>query len=112
MKYIIYKKRLDIFQPTHPEGGPGKAMQTNNPDFDDLYPEVESWLLEVDEDTNRANREIGLDSNREAIVFAPWGCNYGLWVDARVNMKEIEFTETTEEEFEMFWCRLKDLLER
>ncbi len=112
MKYIIYKEKLDIFQPTHPEGGPGNAMQTNNPDFDDLYPEVDSWVLEVDDDTNRTNREIGIDKEKEPIVLAPWGCNYGLWVDSVVSMKQIEYTETTEEEFEKLWMRLKDNLER
>ena len=112
MKYIIYKEKLGIFKPIHPEGGPGNAMQTNNPDFDDRYHDVDSWLLEIDEDTNRVNREIGIDKEKEPIVLAPWGCNFGLWLDNIVNMDQIEYTETTEKEFEGLWSRLKDILER
>ena len=112
MRYIIYKEKLGIFQPTHPEGGPGNAMQTNNPDFDDLYPKVESWLLELDEESNMVNREIGINEGKEPIVLAPWGCNFGLWLDSVVNMEQIEYTETTEEEFERLWMELKDELER
>ena len=94
------------------EGTAACAMETNNPDFDDLYPKVETWLIELDEETSVANREIGLDSKKEPIVLAPWGCNFGLWVDSVVNLKQIAYEELTEEEFEMKWIKIEEELAR
>ena len=86
-------------------------MQTNNPDFDDLYPQVAWWMLEFDEETRIINREIGLNKESEPMVMAPWGYNFGLWIDSAVALDDIEYEESTEIEFEMKWMDLKDKLE-
>ena len=111
MKYIIYKEKLDLYQPENPESEPGSVMQTENPDFDDLYPQVNWWLLEIDIDTNKVNREVGLDKDKNPIVLAPWGCNYGLWIDSVAALDRIDYENMTEVDFEEQWVKIKDRLE-
>src|SRR5262245_55694552 len=48
-----------------------------NPDFEHLYPEVTTWLVEVE--NGRVRREVGLTSNNSPIVIAPLGRNDGIW---------------------------------
>lgn len=112
MKYIIYKEKLDFYKEKTPESEPGTVMQTENPDFDDLYPQVDCWYLEIDGYTQKVNREIGLDKDKNPIVLAPWGCNFGLWVDSVVALTRIEFSETTEADFEKKWITLEEQLAR
>lgn len=110
MKYIIYKEKLDLYKEDNPESEPGGVIQTENPDFDDLYRYVDCWYLEIDGYTKKVNREIGLDKDKKPIVLAPWGCNYGLWVDSVVALDRIEFEETTEAAFEEKWIAIEEKL--
>ncbi|MDH3976747.1 MAG: hypothetical protein OEV42_20990 [Deltaproteobacteria bacterium] len=110
MKYIIYKEKLELYKPENPESEPGSVMQTENPDFDDLYRHVNWWYLEIDDYTKKVNREIGLDKDKNPIVLAPWGCNYGLWVDSVAALERIEFEETTETDFEEKWIAMEEKL--
>jgi len=110
MKYIIYKEKLNLYRPGNPESEPGTVIQTENPDFDDIYAQVNWWLLEIDGYTKKVNREIGLNKDKKPIVLAPWGCNFGLWVDSVVALDRIEFEETTERDFEDKWITLEEML--
>lgn len=62
-----------------------------NPDFEDKLRDVKEWLLEIDEDAEIANREIGINSNGQTIMIMPFGENHGYWTDN--NLKSTDFIE-------------------
>jgi hypothetical protein len=55
-----------------------------NPDYDPLIDNVAIWLLEIDNDDKRPNREIGIDKNGKPILIMPWRDNYGYWCDNEI----------------------------
>jgi hypothetical protein len=60
-----------------------------NPDFENKYDLVSLWYIEYDDEQyNCAIREIGLDSNKEIIVKAPYKKNYGFWTDSSATMDD------------------------
>ncbi len=86
-----------------------------NPDFEQLYPTARFWWVELDE-KNVPAREIGFDEEGKPIVLAPFGRNYGFfvdtstpWVDAGAECTEAkaEF-QATWEELEKSLSELKD----
>lgn len=52
-----------------------------NPDYDGFIDNVAEWLLEINEDDKRVNREIGMDQHGQTLLIMPWGNNYGYWSD-------------------------------
>jgi hypothetical protein len=51
----------------------------DNPDFDKLIDDVAEWLVEIDTNTNKAKRQIGVDISGQIIMKMPWLENKGFW---------------------------------
>ncbi|MEM6814199.1 MAG: hypothetical protein AAF600_07350 [Bacteroidota bacterium] len=60
-----------------------------NPDFDNLYDDVVTWILEF-ENPEYPNREIGLDEDEKVIVKGPYRKNLGFWIDTDMRLKDFE----------------------
>lgn len=59
-----------------------KAITPNaNPDFDDKIDEVSLWLIEINEETGDAEREIGINEEGQTILIMPFNRNFGFWTD-------------------------------
>ena len=84
-------------------------IPTANPDFDNLYLEVETWYIEYDETYKEDGtvREVGRDTYGRIIVKDPDDRNYGFWNDTNMGINDFieqmhaEFI--TKEEFESAW---------
>ncbi len=50
-----------------------------NPDFDKQVDNVAEWLIEIDPQRNKPNREIGIDISGKTILKMPWLENKGFW---------------------------------
>ena len=78
-----------------------------NPDFDGKIANVRQWILEVDEEDGRPEREIGLDDNGKVMMIMPWKDNHGFWTDSPVQIDELaksqEMNFVDKEEFERLW---------
>jgi len=57
-----------------------------NPDFDPLIDNVSEWMLEINMDDKKPNREIGIDQEGKTIIIMPWGGNYGYWSDNDITL--------------------------
>lgn len=73
-----------------------------NPDFENLFPSVRAWYVEVD-DSGAAVREIGVDAAENPILVAPYRRNYGFWTDSNPPFPDDTATETTADRFEQLW---------
>jgi hypothetical protein len=62
-----------------------------NPDFEDKLQDVKEWLIEIDEEAEIANREIGINNEGQTIMIMPFGDNHGYWTDN--NLKPTDFIE-------------------
>ena len=78
-----------------------------NPDFKEIFDNVAEWLVEINSDNKRPEREIGLDKDGQTILIMPWRANYGFWLDTnitldhfRVNFKAIDIDKIN---FETKW---------
>src|SRR5690349_4870371 len=60
-----------------------------NPDFDSKIQNVREWILEVDEDEETPEREIGLDDKGNVMMIMPWKDNYGFWTDSSVQVDKL-----------------------
>lgn len=77
-----------------------------NPDFEDLFEEVNYWKIEIDLTDNTAAREIGFNQEGTPIVGMPFGENYGFWTDSQMTLADyraISNSELTENEFKNNW---------
>ena len=78
-----------------------------NPDFDSKIQNVREWILEVDEDEETPEREIGLDDKGNVMMIMPWKDNYGFWTDSSVQVDKLaksrDMTFGDKEEFERLW---------
>lgn len=79
----------------------------SNPDYIDNIDKVATWLIEFENDSYFANREIGLDDSGVPIMKMPWGKNYGYWTDNNLVIENFKMNFDTEyitrEEFERGW---------
>lgn len=77
-----------------------------NPDFDRLIDDVETWLIELNEE-GIPEREIGFNSNGVPIMKMPWNKNYGYWTDNNLTADDFEnlfeVKETNQVYFENYW---------
>ncbi len=82
-----------------------------NPDFEDKLQDVKEWLIEIDEEAEIANREIGINSKGQTIMIMPFGDNHGYWTDN--NLKSTDFIEVfqattiNEKEFTDRWDKFE-----
>ena len=56
-------------------------IPTANPDYENEFDNVVTWLVEIDEESGTPEREIGLDKNSNIILKMPYKNNYGYWID-------------------------------
>ena len=52
-----------------------------NPDFENKIDLIETWIVELDNETGIPEREIGMDKDGRIIVKMPFKDNYGYWTD-------------------------------
>lgn len=69
-----------------------------NPDNEPLYPKVDKWLVELDEE-NIPETEIGLDKHGNPIFYAPDDRNYGFFTDASGPFEDPELEPISKEYF-------------
>lgn len=78
-----------------------------NPDFEETIDLVETWIVEVDQETGIPEREIGMDKNGEIIVKMPFNDNYGYWTDNNLKLEDFksrfETSEIRRDTFENYW---------
>ena len=78
----------------------------SNPIHNNLFDDVNVWLIEYDEINKYTNREIGLDLDNNVIVKSPYKENLGLWTDEDLSFddyKKFHISYTTKIEFEKLW---------
>lgn len=81
-------------------------IPNSNPDYDNLFDKVDTWLIEYDEINNYTNREIGLDLDNTVILKSPYKENLGLWTDEDLSFedyKKFNISKIDSTEFEKFW---------
>ena len=85
-----------------------------NPDFDKAYDSVVSWSLELSDDGNFVNREIGYNNLKEPIVIAPFRRNLGFWVDSDMSFndfkKRFDIRFNSQQEFDLEWKKADEKL--
>ncbi len=78
-----------------------------SPDYDGREDEVAYWLIEVDEETGRAERKIAFNAIGKPILHAPTDRNLGLWTDSDRVFAEGEYEVRTTHEFNQLWVELE-----
>ena len=83
-----------------------------NPDFEQHYPHVRTWWVELDE-KQIPTREIGFNVDGRPVALAPFGRNYGFivdtcdpWTDADDECQEAK------KKFQTTWEELAESLEK
>ncbi|MDY6024916.1 hypothetical protein [Bergeyella zoohelcum] len=83
---------------------------SSNPDYECYIDEVESWMVEFDEE-NIPIREIGIDDEGKAILKMPYKKNYGYWTDNSLEYEDFTSSfmavKIRQEEFEEKWEEIK-----
>jgi hypothetical protein len=73
-----------------------------NPHFASLYPQVRSWLVEVNDD-GTPEREVGLDAQGLPLVAGPVGPNMGYWTDGSYKFNVGQHEAVGTQEFVNAW---------
>ncbi len=76
-----------------------------NLDNEKLYPKVEKWLLELD-DEGVPQREIGVGENDTPLFSAPNDRNFGLWTDSNNTLSKEEVDLIDKAAFEEMWLKI------
>ncbi|MFD1467268.1 hypothetical protein ACFQ48_03450 [Hymenobacter caeli] len=79
-----------------------------SPDYEGVVDDVRYWHIEIDNDTRRAEREIGFDGFDKPIVFGPTNRNLGLWTDSDRLFSIIDYQLVDGNEFDNLWNSLKE----
>ncbi|WP_146130047.1 hypothetical protein [Aurantibacter aestuarii] len=78
-----------------------------NPDFEEKIDFVETWIVELDNETGIPKREIGMDKDGRIILKMPYKKNYGFWTDSNLVFtdfkNEFDTSEITKDTFENYW---------
>ena len=86
-----------------------KIIPVANPDFENQFHKVASWLVECGKDSGFPNREIGLDIEGRPIMKLPYLNNYGYWTDNNLSatdfINQFKAIETTALLFEDMWLQ-------
>ncbi|MDJ0364078.1 hypothetical protein QMK33_02855 [Hymenobacter sp. H14-R3] len=77
-----------------------------SPDYHKKLAEVAYWLIEVEEDTGQAEREIGFDACGKPILYAPSDRNMGLWTDSGRVFTEAQYEAADTQAFNLLWLAL------
>ncbi|MEM6320027.1 MAG: hypothetical protein AAF960_20310 [Bacteroidota bacterium] len=98
VKEFIVNAAMKILKQVIPEA---------NPDYNHKIDKVKVWLVEIDDETQYPNREIGIDKDGSVIIIMPDERNYGYWTEN--NLKEEDFKshfeteEISEKAFNQLW---------
>lgn len=74
-----------------------------NPDFEELFDEVRTWWVEVDEVSGLPLREIGFNASRDPILAAPFRDNLGFWIDSDMTFDSTDHENVKGADFEKLW---------
>lgn len=78
-----------------------------NPDFEKKIDKVETWLVELDNESGIPEREIGMDKDGRIIVKMPFKNNYGYWTENNLILPDFkehfDTTEIGQDSFENYW---------
>ncbi|MFB9054605.1 hypothetical protein ACFFVB_16055 [Formosa undariae] len=78
-----------------------------NPNFENKIDLIETWIVELDNETGIPEREIGMDKNGQIIVKMPFNNNYGYWTDNNLLLADFknhfETSEISQDSFENYW---------
>jgi hypothetical protein len=78
-----------------------------NPDFENKIDLVETWIIELDNETGIPEREIGMDKNGRIIMKMPFKNNYGYWTDNNLLLTDFknhfETSKISRDSFENYW---------
>jgi len=78
-----------------------------NPDFEGKIGDVNEWLIEINEETEIPDREIGVDNRGQTIMIMPFGDNYGYWTDNNLKLNDFRdifnATNIPDKEFNDRW---------
>ena len=83
-----------------------RLLPLANPDFEDRYPEVAKWWVEIDP-AGVPRRELGLDADGRPIVAGPFGENFGFWTDSNMVFEAEEYPTVSSDLFEAAWSSFK-----
>ena len=82
-----------------------------NPDFEDKFFDVNEWLIEINEDAETPEREIGINDLGQTIMIMPFGRNFGYWTDNNLKLNDfIEIFNATlivDKEFNDRWDKFE-----
>ena len=76
-----------------------------NPDNEKLYPKVNEWLLETDEN-DQPVREIALDMDGNVLFVSPNKGNFGFWTDVDGPVRKDELSPVEQDVFESLWRKV------
>ncbi len=83
-----------------------------NPDFDDKIVDVDEWLVEINEETGKPDREIGINNEGQTIAIMPFNQNYGYWTDNNLSLddflEQFNATRIESKEFNNRWDRYEN----
>ena len=78
-----------------------------NPDFENKIDLIETWIVELDNETGIPEREIGMDKDGRIIVKMPFKDNYGYWTDNNLLLTDFKDSfntkEISQDSFENYW---------
>ena len=78
-----------------------------NPDFENKINLIETWIVELENETGIPEREIGMDKDGRIIVKMPFKNNYGYWTDNNLLLPDFkehfETSEISQDSFENYW---------
>ncbi len=77
-----------------------------NPDFVDQYASVVRWYAEVETESRRVLREIGLNAEDHPVVLGPFGRNDGLWTGLSFGVDVEASPNVDKQVFEEAWKML------
>ena len=83
-----------------------KTRSNANRDFDKVIDNVAEWVLEINNDDNKPNREIGIDKDGQTILIMPLLGNYGYWTDNDITdyfKKYFKAVDIDRNDFETRW---------
>ena len=85
----------------------GTIIPKANPDFENKIKHVETWIVELDNETGIPEREIGMDKSGRIIVKMPFKNNYGYWTDNNLLLADFknhfETSEISRDSFGNYW---------
>jgi virulence-associated protein VagC len=82
-----------------------------NPDYEEKFDRVVEWWIEIDEESEMPEREIGIDESGNTIMIMPFLRNHGYWTDNNLEKKDFletfDATPLEENKFKHHWKKFE-----